>query len=151
MMRWRRPAVWIARRLAIATAVIVTGGAFDRLASHLSNTPDGMMLYHGSAAFVDALLFKATRVVAAGYLRRDVEFIFIASAAVNALGWALYMAWTPPYLYNNMVMGLNYALAVRLLMGDGNVFNVFDIFNRSNTIRRHILGHRNNMVKKARQ
>lgn len=143
--------VWAARRTAIAAAVLATGGAFDRLAAHISNTPDGMLLYHGAAAFVDALLFKSTRLVAVGYLRRDVEIIFISSAVANALGWALYMAWTPPYFYDHMVMGLNYALAIRLLMGDGNVFSRVNLFNRVGTIRRYFSGYRDNVAKEARR
>lgn len=151
MREWHRLADPIARRIAIAATVVVTGEAFDRMTADLPNTPDGMLLYHGGAAFIDTLLFHGTQYLAKSYLRRDLEYIFIASVAANALGWALYMARTPPFLYDNLVLGLNYALAIRLFMGDGNVFNRSYRINWRRCLYRAFCGYRHHPVKKEKR
>lgn len=148
MSTWRHK---VFGRIAIAGLVYVSGAAFDKATEDLPNTREAMLLYHGGAAVVDATLFKLTRYFARGFLRRDVEAIFIASSATNALGWALYMARTPPFLYDHMIAGLNYALAIRLLMGDGNVFSRIDLFNWRGFIRRAIPGYQNHAAKEEKR
>lgn len=85
------------------------------------------MAYFGSAATVDWAMYRLTPLFVAGDLRRDVEALCIASIVTNALGFALYMADSPPSIYNWIIKGINYVLAIRLtIMGGGDVFNYFD-------------------------
>lgn len=117
MTRWRR-------RIALGAAFLISAQAFAFLADGVPNTPEGMLLYHAGAGTVDLIMTLMVRHFVTGYLRRDIEAICYASIASNALGWALYMAWTPPTLYNALIAGLNYGLAIRLLMGDGNALDI---------------------------
>lgn len=117
MNRWRR-------RLALGLAFVATGIAFDKATDGIGNNPAAMLLYHGSGATVDLVMFRITGFFVSSHLQRDVEAICIASIAANALGLALYMAWTPPTIYDLLIEGLNYVLAIRLLMGDGDVLDL---------------------------
>ena len=112
------------RRLALGAAFIISARAFALVADGVPNTPNGMLIYHAGAGTVDLAMAFMVRHFVTGYLRRDIEAICYASIASNALGWALYMAWTPPTLYNALIAVLNYGLAIRLLMGDGKVLDI---------------------------
>lgn len=151
MWDWRHRAGWVARRALIGGTVLGVGMAFDKAVAGIPNSPAGMLIYHGGAATVDLFFFKATRFIATSHLRRDVEAIFAASIAANALGWALYMARTPPSLYDNLVMGLNYALAIRLLLGDGNVLDRIDFTHVRGLVRRPFLGSSNHLAKEEKR
>lgn len=82
------------------------------------------MAYFGGAATVDWIMYHLSSRFVGGKLCRDVEALCIASIVTNALGFALYMAEFPPSVYNWMILGINYVLAIRLtLMGGGDVLN----------------------------
>lgn len=111
-------------RLALAVLFYATAKAFDALIPHRPIGEFWDMAYFGGAATVDWFMFYACRRFVSGALLRDMEALCIASIVANALGFALYMAEDPPTVYNWIIAGINYVLAVRLtLMGGGDVFN----------------------------
>lgn len=124
MVTWRRE---VAYRLALGAAFIITGNAFDHATDGLPYAPVFCLLYYGGAATVDLFMFRITRLFVSGALQKDVEALCIASIVTNALGFALYVADSPPSIYNWIIKGINYVLAIRLtIMGGGDVFNDFD-------------------------
>lgn len=116
-------------RARIALLLLFWGSAkvFDAL---ITARPPGEywdMVYFGSAATIDWMMYRASGRFLAGDLLRDVEALCIASIVTNALGFALYMADSPPSIYNWIIKGINYVLAIRLtIMGGGDVLNGFD-------------------------
>ncbi len=111
-------------RLALAVLFYGTAKAFDAIAPHRPIGEFWDMTYFGGAASIDWFMYHACRRFVGGKLLRDVEALCIASIVTNALGFALYMAEYPPSIYNWMILGINYVLAIRLtLMGGGDVFN----------------------------
>jgi hypothetical protein len=49
-----------------------------------------------------------------GRLCDDLENLCLVSMVGNALGWALYLAYAPPVIYNTFMTGLGYAQWMRL-------------------------------------
>lgn len=143
MNTWRR-------RLALWLAFLITGTAFDMATDGMPSAPLFWLLYYGGAATVDLFMFRITRFFVSKNLERDVEAICIASAAVNALGWALKMAEIPPDFYNSLIAGLNYVLALRLLLGDGNVFNGINHCYRRIVVLCHLSGYKNHPPEKEK-
>lgn len=111
-------------RLILLALFWSTGKAFDLL---ITKRPSGEywdMAYFGSAATVDWFMYQLCQKFTTGKLCRDVEALCIASIVTNALGFALYMASSPPTIYNWIIMGINYVLVIRLtVMGGGDVLN----------------------------
>lgn len=116
MNNWRR-------RLALGLSFILTGKVFAGATDGLPYAPLFWLLYYGGAATVDLIMYKLVHLFVSSHLQRDIEALCIASVAVNALGWAIVLADSPPDLYNAFIAGLNYALALRLFLGDGNVLD----------------------------
>lgn len=139
---------WWRRCLALGLVFMATGWAFDKATVGIENTPAAMLLYHGSAATVDLVMFRVTGFFVTAHLQRDIEALCIASIAVNALGWALYLAWTPPTIYNLLIEGLNYVLAIRLFMGDGDVM---DLSNWRGLVRSIVHRRQDHTAKEAQQ
>lgn len=135
MKNWRR-------RLALWLAFLATGWVFDQAVDGLPSDRLGWLMYYGGAATVDLMMFKAVRYFVSSHLQRDVEAACIASAATNALGWALKaLAGTPPDFYNAIIAGLNYALVIRLLLGDSDVLDINNYRDRISLVLRNIPGH----------
>lgn len=84
------------------------------LTSGVSNTVGGMLLFHGSAALCDAALLCCAPRLLSGRLCDDLETLCLVSMVGNALGWALYLAYAPPVLFNVFMTGLGYVQAIRL-------------------------------------
>lgn len=143
MKNWRR-------RLALWLAFLATGYAFDIAVDGLPRGPLFALLYYGGAATVDLFMFRVTRYFVSAELERDVEAICIASVAVNALGWALKLAKIPPDFYNYLIAGLNYVLVLRLLLGDGNVFDRANHCYRRIVVLCHLSGYSNHTAKKEK-
>jgi len=143
------------RRISLAVIFYLMAKTFDHLVK--PNLPEGetfAVLYFGVAASVDWCMFYLCQRVVAGNLCRDMEALCIASIAVNALGFALYMAPSPPLPYPGFyvwsIQGINYVLAARLLfMGDGNVLHHFDRFNWRAVVRRAFYGYQNHTTKET--
>lgn len=117
------------RRIALALVLAAMLKIFRMTVT--PNVPDsylGAVLFFGVAATFDWMQFYLCRHFVAGSLCRDIEALCIASIIVNALGFALYMAPSPPLPYPDAyvlaIEGINYVLAFRLLfMGGGNVID----------------------------
>lgn len=84
----------------------------------LPNTPEGMLLFHGSAASVDLLLIFAVPALLSGQLCGDMQNLCLVSIVVNFVGWIAYMAYAPPLLFNVMSWSLCYVQFGRLLLMD---------------------------------
>lgn len=111
-------------RLALAVLFYATAKAFDAVIPLRPHGEFWDMAYFGGAATVDWFMYHTCHRFIIGKLCRDVEALCIASIVTNALGFALYMAEFPPSIYNWMILGINYVLAIRLtLMGGGDVLN----------------------------
>lgn len=143
MKNWRR-------RLALWLVFLVSGYAFDAAVDGMPSAKLFWLIYYGGAATVDLLMFHVTRYFVTEELRSDIEAICIASIAVNALGWALKMAQIPPGFYNYLIAGLNYVLVLRLLLGDGNVFDRINHCYRRIVVLCHLSGYSNHAAKKEK-
>lgn len=111
-------------RLALLFVFLGSAKVFALLISYRAEGEYWDMAYFGSAATVDWFMYHLCHRFISGKLCRDVEALCIAFIVTNALGFGLYMADNPPSLYNWMISGINYVLAIRLtLMGGGDVFN----------------------------
>lgn len=111
-------------RIALGLVFLVTAKAYDALSPCRPIGEFWDMAYFGGAATVDWFMYRISRRFVGGALCRDVEALCIASIVTNALGFALYMAEYPPSIYNWIIAGINYVLAIRLtLMGGGDVFH----------------------------
>lgn len=141
MTRWRR-------RIALGAAFLISAQAFAFVADGVPNTPEGMLLYHAGAGTVDLAMAAVVHYFVTGFIRRDIEALCFASILANALGWERYLAYAPPTLYNALIAGLNYGLAIRLLMGDGNVL---DIDNWRRLVRRFVPGRQGALAKEAKR
>lgn len=86
----------------------------------LPNTPEGMHVFHGSAALADALLMLGVTRHLYGQLADDMEALCFASIIVNFIGWILYMAYAPPVIYNTLAYGVVYVQYLRLTWVDRN-------------------------------
>lgn len=114
--------------IALGAAFWLSAGAFDTLIVLRPETVDWDMAYFGIAATVDWMMYRMTPRFIGGALCRHVEALCIASIVANALGFALYLADTPPDIYNWIIKGINYALAIRLtITGGGDAINYFDL------------------------
>lgn len=117
------------RRIGFGFAVLAMCQTFDfAVKPHVPDNEFGAVLYFGVAATFDWIQFYLCRVYVLDTLRRDMEALCIASIFANALGFALYMAPSPPLSYPDAyvwaIQGINYVMAFRLLfMGGGNVLD----------------------------
>lgn len=96
----------------------------------------GMTLFYASAAFFDWSLFRACPWFIRGTLCTDMMASCVASAALNAIGWGLYMAYVPHEYYVVASAVLSTVQAVRLLIPDNGAYNSF----RSFILRRPAVG-----------
>lgn len=131
MNNWRR-------RLALGLAFVMTGKAFDLATDGLPYAPLFWLLYYGGAATVDLIMYRLVHLFVSSRLQRDIEALCIASVAVNALGWAIVLADSPPDIYNAVIAGLNYALAFRLFLGDRNALDTAYYRDRITLVLRNL-------------
>ena len=144
------------RRIALAAVFYLTAKIFDILLK--PNLPDGyygLVLYFGAAASVDWFMFYNCPRFVAGSLCRDMEALCIASIVVNALGFSLCMAPSPPLPYPDAyswaIQGINYVLAIRLLfVGDGNVLHHFNLLHWRAVVRGAFHGYTNHAAEEKK-
>lgn len=105
-------------RLVLAGIFYVSAKVHEFATASFGNSDEWMLLYHGSAATVDLLLMYCAPWLIQGRLCDDIQATCIASIFVNALGWALYLAYTPPVIYNSLIAGICYVQFARLLFVD---------------------------------
>jgi hypothetical protein len=132
------------RRIGLALWFYCTAKGFDyMIAPCLPSGKAGVVIYFGAAATVDWSMFYRCQRFVTGKLRRDMEALCIASIAVNCIGFLLYMAPSPPLPYPGFyvwaIQGINYVLAIRLLLvGDGNALHHFFNSNWLTVVRRAV-------------
>ncbi len=120
MTSWRARLTFAAVLLA---AIQVHGFATESL----TNTPDGMFVFHVSAACVDLFLLYGAPKFLFGRLCDDMQTFCFVSIVVNFLGWLAYLAYAPPIYYNVFMWGLSYVQWARLLLVDSHDANYLGI------------------------
>lgn len=98
---------WAARCLYGLT-LWLSGAAHHILVGGIENTPEGMFVYHLSAAATDYMLLISASSVLAGRLVRNMQALCFMSMIVNFAGWVLYMAYSPPSTYDYAILGIGY-------------------------------------------
>jgi hypothetical protein len=108
---------WRARcsMLALITVIML---AHASATASMPNTPAAMLVFHGSAALLDWLLLLLTPYVLVKRVSRQTQWLLLASIGGNAAGWALYMAYAPPGIYNWFMWLLTVAQWVALILPD---------------------------------
>jgi len=97
----------------------VSAKVFDYVLPFRPSGEEWDIAYFCGAATVDWILYRITPLFVEGKLSRDVEALLIASITTHALGFALYMAFSPPSIHNWIIQGINYVLAIRLFYSGG--------------------------------
>lgn len=105
---------WRSRLLLIA-AFFFAAKVHDWIMLGCANTPEMMLIYHGSAGAVDLFLLWIVQHRISGRLCDHIQASCIASVVINYVGYRLYMAYSPPDLYNYLIAGLCYVQYLRLL------------------------------------
>lgn len=98
-----------------ALALWLTGVVHHNLVQNVSNTPEGMFIYHASAAATDYLLLMCASSVLYGRLADDMQHMCLLSMVINFIGWVLYMAYAPPNTYDLAIGILSYVQYARLI------------------------------------
>jgi hypothetical protein len=112
-----KPNSWQSR-LLFAVALWLANVIHRDLVADVSNTPVGMLAYHGLAALFDMLLLICAPLMLSGRLCDDLQALCLASMVINFLGWIAYLAYAPPSLYNWMIWSCGYVQWARLLYVD---------------------------------
>lgn len=102
-------------RLMYASALWGSSVVHHNLVHGVSNTPEGMFVYHGSAAATDFLLLIFAANLLSGRLSKDMQILCWLSMVVNFCGWLLYLAYSPPIAYQYAIKALGYVQFLRLL------------------------------------
>lgn len=107
-------------RLMLVLAFVAAIWTHTKLASHLPNTPEGMLAVHGSAALFDFALLCYVPWLLSGSLCDDMELLCLVSIIANCAGWFAYMAYASPAWYNGFMLWLSIVQFFRLLLVDGD-------------------------------
>lgn len=105
---------WRSRLLLIA-AFFLAARVHDLVMLGRDNTPEAMAAYHASAGAVDLFLLWIAQHRISGRLCDHIQGLCLASVVANFVGYRLYMAYSPPDLYNLSIIGLSYVQYLRLL------------------------------------
>lgn len=130
---------WLSR-VSLGLVIYCAAKAHFLLLAGCPNSPQWMLLYHGSAAAVDFLLLLSCALWTDGRLCRDMQATCFASIANNALGWALYLAYAPPVIFNSLTEVLCYVQFARLIFVDRH-----DIDNLWRALVRGLTGGRSKL------
>lgn len=103
-------------RLCFGLVMWASGACHHALVAGVSNTPQGMLMYHSTAALVDLMLLCCAPSVLYGRLADDMQNTCMLSIAINAAGWFLYLAYAPPNSYNLAIEVLGYVQYARLFI-----------------------------------
>lgn len=104
--------VWLGMALALVAHAFATDSA--------PNTPEGMLVYHGSGALMDWLFGMVISIALIGKRGRVMRYLLLAAICTNFAGWLLYMAYVSPIYYNATMWGLTCAQCVCLFYPDRN-------------------------------
>lgn len=104
--------VWLGMALALAAHAFATDSA--------PNTPEGMLVYHGSGALMDWLLGMVVMTALVGKRATIMRNLILAAICTNFAGWLLYMTYVSPIYYNVAMWGLTCAQCAVLFFPDRN-------------------------------
>lgn len=107
------------QRLAFCLLLVLVFNLHDIATSELGNTPETMLIYHGSAMLGDYFLLRIAPCFIRGNLCDDLQRLSLASMVCNFIGWLAYLAYVPPVFYDLSIMAVTYAQFTRLLLVDG--------------------------------
>lgn len=97
------------------------------------NTPELMLLYHGSAVLADMAVVGIAGYVLTGRLSRDIMWINLCAIITNFVGWGLYMKYYQPSFYNGAMSVIIFTQWARLLWVDDVAdFLRYHVFRRRN-------------------
>jgi len=85
----------------------------------VSNNPEGLLIYHGSAALFDLAAIYIVSELLTGQLARDLYALTLASIGINGLGWAGYMLYLAPIWYDSALTSLIMVSYLRLFVTRG--------------------------------
>lgn len=128
---WQRRVFCAAAFLLIS---VIHGHSFG-----FKNTPELMLMYHGSAVFADmATIFIAGHALN-GRVSFDIMYINVAAIVANFLGFLAYMAYFPPLAYDTTMAGIIFAQWARLIWTD-DVANLlrFHVLSGGNSSKHQI-------------
>lgn len=103
-------------RLLYGCALWAADIVHHNLVAGVSNTPEGMLIYHGSAAATDFLLLVCAAHHLKGRLSTDMQMLCWFSMVANFCGWLLYLAYAPPLTYDIAIKVLGYGQFLRLIL-----------------------------------
>jgi len=106
---------WVAR-LTYGFVLWLAGVMHHIIVQNVSNTPEGMLVYHTSAAATDYMLLICSSSFLYGRLADDMQMFCLFSMVVNFTGWVLYLAYAPPISYNYAIEVLGYVQYARLIL-----------------------------------
>jgi hypothetical protein len=107
---------WVSR---IATALAFGLMQWMHSFIEVPNNPEGLLIYHGSAALFDlAAIFIASELLT-GQLARDLNCLTLASIGINGLGWAGYLLYLDPIWYDSALTSLIIVSYLRLFVTRG--------------------------------
>lgn len=110
-------------RILFALVIWLAWYVHSMVSNSLPNTPEAMLVFHGSAATVDLFLLYSVPRLLEGKLCDDTQTLCLVSIVGNALGWALYLAYIPPVFFDTFMWGLGYVQLARLFMVDNHDAN----------------------------
>lgn len=102
-------------RLLLVAAFFIAAKIHDWLMLDCANTPEVMLAYYGSAGAIDLFLLWIAQHHISGRLCDHIQATCIASVVINYVGYSLYMAYSPPDIYNFLIAGLSYVQYLRLI------------------------------------
>lgn len=93
-----------------------------------------MLMYHGSAVLADLVIILIAGYALTGRVSFDIMYINLCAVIVNFIGWALWLEYYPPTLYNWSMSAIIFAQWARLIWSD-DVANVlrFHVFRGSDS------------------
>lgn len=107
-------------RLVLGLVFLVAAHMHGLVTESLPNSPESMLIYHGSAGAVDLVLLSCAPWLIHGRLCDDIQALCLASIVANFLGYLAYLAYFPPVFYDTAILGICYAQYGRLIVGDNN-------------------------------
>ncbi len=125
----------VSKRLLVGLSLWLVVVAHPALVGDVSNTPGGMMIYHGVALLFDYATLVVCSFMLDGQLRDDMQTLCLASMIVNFIGWILYLAYAPPVFYDCAIGVLGYVQWIRLFLGDHDAYRMGrDLVHRRDSV-----------------
>lgn len=113
------------------------------LISGMENTPSTWLLFHGSAAATSLAVMMLLPRFFSGKLLRDMMVLSFTCIVINAYGWAAYMLYLPPTMFNMAIRAVTLMQFLRLFF-DGDANTIWD-----NLVRRRYFSGSKSTARKA--